>query len=178
MASTPDGLKNLVQGTYWLALWHNTTPAIWVMLAISLWALWRRRRNLKMSEVLLLLIPLIYFLLLLFAPTGDLRFLPVVGFTYAFAVAGAAWSAELISGAGEEVRGWLLPALLSVCLAACFFEFCAGIPITLHSLGTNGSKCCHGWMAICGLGAKSSQIRPCFSQNFWRRQNRNIDLIY
>ena len=33
MASTPDGFKNLVQGTYWLALWHNTTPAIWVMLA-------------------------------------------------------------------------------------------------------------------------------------------------
>jgi hypothetical protein len=129
MASTPDGFKNLVQGTYWLALWHNTTPAIWVMLAISLWALWRRRRNLKMSEVLLLVIPLIYFLLLLFAPSGDLRFLPVIGFTYAFAVAGVAWAADLISAAaGEEVRGWLLPALLSVCLAACFFEFLRGYP--------------------------------------------------
>jgi Dolichyl-phosphate-mannose-protein mannosyltransferase len=127
-ASTPDGFKNLVQGTYWLALWHNTTPAIWVMLAVSLWALWIRRRNLRMSEILLLLIPLIYFLLLLFAPSGDLRFLPVIGFTYAFAVAGVAWMADLIATAREEVRGWLLPALFAVCLAACFFEFLRGYP--------------------------------------------------
>jgi hypothetical protein len=127
-ASTPDGFKNLVQGTYWLALWHNTTPAIWVMLAIALSAFWIRRRNLKMSEILLLLIPLIYFLLLLFAPSGDLRFLPVIGFTYAFAVAGVAWMADLISTVREEVRGWLLPALFTVCLAACFFEFLRGYP--------------------------------------------------
>jgi len=127
-ASTPNGFKNLVHGTYWLALWHNTTPAIWVMLGISLWVLWIRRRNLKMSEILLVLIPLIYFLLLLFAPVGDLRFLPVVGFTYAFAAAGVAWMAELISTTREEVRGWLLPALFAVCLAACFFEFLRGYP--------------------------------------------------
>ena len=90
--------------------------------------LWIRRRSLKMSEILLVLIPLVYFLLLLFAPSGDLRFLPVVGFTYAFAVAGVAWMAELISTAREEVRGWLLPALFAVCLAACFFEFLRGYP--------------------------------------------------
>jgi hypothetical protein len=81
-----------------------------------------------MSEILLALIPLIYFLLLLFAPSRDLRFLPVVGFTYAFAVAGAASTAEVISTAGEEVRGWLLPALYAVCLAACFFEYVRGYP--------------------------------------------------
>ena len=127
-ASTPDGFKNLTHGTYWLALWHNTTPAIWVMLGVSLWALWIRRRSIKMGEILLVVIPLIYFLLLLFAPSGDLRFLPVVGFTYAFAVAGVAWIAELISTAREEVRGWLLPALFAVCLAACFFEFLRGYP--------------------------------------------------
>jgi len=61
--------------------------------------------------MLLVVIPIVYFLLLLFAPASDLRFLPVVGFTYAFAVAGVAWMAELISAAREEVRGWLLPAL-------------------------------------------------------------------
>jgi Dolichyl-phosphate-mannose-protein mannosyltransferase len=127
-ASTPNGFKNLVHGTYWLSLWHNMTPAIWVMLAISLSVLWIRRRNLKLSEILLVVIPLIYFLLLLFAPSGDLRFLPVVGFTYAFAVAGVGWMAELISSAREEVRGWLLPALLAVCVAACFFEFLRGYP--------------------------------------------------
>jgi hypothetical protein len=127
-ASTPNGFKNLVHGTYWLALWHNTTPAIWVMLGISLWVLWIRRRNLKMSEVLLVLIPLVYFLLLLFTPSGDLRFLPVIGFSYALAVAGVAWMTEIISNAGEEVRGWLLPALLAMCLAACFFEFLRGYP--------------------------------------------------
>jgi hypothetical protein len=127
-ASTPDGFKNLVHGTYWLALWHNTTPAIWVMLGVSLWALWMRRRKLRMSEILLGLIPLIYFLLLLFAPSGDLRFLPVVGFIYAFAVAGAASMTEIISTASEEARGWLLPALYAVCLAACFFEYLRGYP--------------------------------------------------
>jgi Dolichyl-phosphate-mannose-protein mannosyltransferase len=127
-ASTPDGVKNLLHGTYWSVLWHNTTPAIWVMLGMALWILWRRRRNLKLSKALLVLIPLVYFLLLLFAPSGDLRFLPVVGFTYALAALGAAWMAELISTTREEVRGWLLPALLAVSLAACFFEFLRGYP--------------------------------------------------
>jgi hypothetical protein len=127
-ASTPDGVKNLAHGTYWLPLWRNTTPAIWVMLGLSLSVFWIRRRTLKMSEVLLVLIPVVYFLLLLFAPSSDLRFLPVVGFTYAFAVAGVAWMAELISAAREEVRGWLLPVLYAVCLAACFFEFLRGYP--------------------------------------------------
>ena len=122
------GSKNLMQGTYWLILWRNTTPPIWVMLGVSLSVLWVRRRNLKMGEFLLFAIPFVYFLLLLFSPTSDLRFLPVVGFTYAFAVAGVAWMAELISGAGEQVRGWLLPALFAVCLAACFFEFLRGYP--------------------------------------------------
>lgn len=126
-ASTP-GFKNLTQGTYWLILWRNTTPAIWVMLGISLSVLWVRRRNLKMGELLLFAIPFVYFLFLLFSPTSDLRFLPVVGFTYAFAVAGAAWMAELISSGGEQVRGWLLPALFALCLAACFFEFLRGYP--------------------------------------------------
>jgi 4-amino-4-deoxy-L-arabinose transferase-like glycosyltransferase len=125
-ASTPVGLKNLMQGTYWLILWRNTTPPIWVMLGVSLSVLWLRRRNLKMSEFLLFAIPFVYFLLLLFSPSSDLRFLPVVGFTYAFAVAGVAWMAELISNGGEQVRGWLLPALFAVCLAACFFEFLHG----------------------------------------------------
>ncbi len=127
-ASTPDGFKNLLHGTYWLALWRNTTPAIWVMLGISLSVLWFRRRYLTMSEILLVLFPFVYFLLLLFAPSSDLRFMPVVGFTYAFAVAGVAWMAELISAAGEQMRGWLMPALFAVCLAACFFEFLRGYP--------------------------------------------------
>jgi Dolichyl-phosphate-mannose-protein mannosyltransferase len=127
-ASTPDGIKNLVRGTYWLALWRNTTPAIWVMLGISLSVLWFRRRNVTMSRILLVLFPVVYFLLLLFTPSSDLRFLPVVGFTYAFAVAGVAWLAELISTAGEQARGWLLPALFAICLAACFFEFLRGYP--------------------------------------------------
>jgi len=53
-ASTPDGFKNLMQGTYWLILWRNTTPPVWVMLGVSLSLLWVRRRSLKMSEFLLL----------------------------------------------------------------------------------------------------------------------------
>jgi hypothetical protein len=127
--STPYGVQSLVRGTYWLALWHNTTPVIWLMLGISLWVLWIRRRKLTMSEILLVLIPLVYFLLLLFSPpASDLRFLPVIGFTYAFAVVGVASVAELLSTFGEQVRGWLLPALVGVCLTACFLEFLRGYP--------------------------------------------------
>jgi Dolichyl-phosphate-mannose-protein mannosyltransferase len=127
-ASTSDGFKNLMQGTYWLILWRNTTPPVWVMLGVSLSVLWVRRRSLKMSEFLLFAIPFVYFLLLLFSPSSDLRFLPVVGFTYAFAVAGMAWMAELISDGGEQVRGWLLPVLFALSLAACFFELLRGYP--------------------------------------------------
>ena len=95
-ASTPVGFAEFGARHVLAALWHNTTPAIWVMLAVSLWVLWIRRRTLKMSEILLVLIPLVYFLLLLFSPpSGDLRFLPVIGFTYAFAVAGVALMAEI-----------------------------------------------------------------------------------
>lgn len=127
--STSSGLQSLVDGTYWIALWHNTTPAIWVMLVISLSVLWIRRRKLKISEVLLVLIPLVYFLLLLFSPpTSDLRFLPMIGFTYALAVVGVASVAELLSTFSEQVRGWLLPVLVGICLTACFLEFMRGFP--------------------------------------------------
>ncbi len=127
--STPYGLQSLVSGTYWLALWHNTTPVIWVMLGVSLWAFWVRRRKLTMSEILLVLIPLLYFLLLLFSPpASDLRFLPVIGFSYALAVVGVASVAEFLSTFSEQVRGWLLPALIGVCLTACFLEFLRGYP--------------------------------------------------
>jgi Dolichyl-phosphate-mannose-protein mannosyltransferase len=127
--SAPYGLQSLVRGTYWLALWHNTTPVIWVMLGISLWAFWIRRRLQTMSEILLIMIPVVYFLLLLFSPpVSDLRFLPVIGFTYALAVVGIASVAEILSTFSEQVRGWLLPLLIGVCLAACFFEFLRGYP--------------------------------------------------
>jgi dolichyl-phosphate-mannose-protein mannosyltransferase len=125
--SAPYGWESLVRGTYWLALWHNTTPVIWAMLGVSLWALWVRRRKLTMSEILLVLIPLVYFLLLLFSPpTSDLRFLPVIGFSYALAVVGVASVAEQTFS--EQVRGWLLPALVGICLTACFVDFLRGYP--------------------------------------------------
>jgi hypothetical protein len=122
-------VQSLLRGTYWLAWWHNTTPVIWLMLGVSLWAFWVRRRKLMMSEILLVLIPLVYFLLLLFSPPEtDLRFLPMIGFTYTLAVVGVASAAELLSTFGEQVRGWLLPALVGVCLAACFLELLRGYP--------------------------------------------------
>jgi hypothetical protein len=127
-ASTPQGFKALVRGTYWLDLWHNTTPAIWIMISVSLWLFWVRRYRLRMSEILLALIPLAYFMLLLFAPSGDLRFLPMIGFTYAFAVVGVASMTECLATVREEVRGWLVPLLIGVCLMACFFEFLRGYP--------------------------------------------------
>ncbi len=127
-SSTSEGFNGLVHGTYWLDLWHNTTPAIWVMIGVSLWLFWIRRHNLRLSEILLGLIPVVYFLLLLFAPSGDLRFLPMIGLTYAFAVVGVASMTECLATVQEEIRGWLYPVLIGVCLAACFFEFVRGYP--------------------------------------------------
>jgi hypothetical protein len=129
LGSASYGWQSLVGGTYWRALWHNTTPVIWGMLAISLWGFWIRRRKLTMGEILLVLIPFVYFMLLLFSPPeSDLRFLPVIGFTYALAVVGVASVAEHLSTFNEQVRGWLLPVLVGVCLAACFLEFMRGVP--------------------------------------------------
>jgi hypothetical protein len=128
LAQAPEGFKNLVHGNYWLVLWHNTTPAIWIMIGASIWLFCVRWRRLRLSEVMLGLIPLVYFLLLLFGPYGDLRFLPVIGFTYTFAVVGIASLAALISRAPEEVSGWLIPILFATCLAACFLEFLRGYP--------------------------------------------------
>jgi hypothetical protein len=127
-ASAPEGFRGLVHGTYWLDLWHNTTPAIWIMIGISLWLFWIRRHKLRMSEIFLGLVPLAYFLLLLFSPSGDLRFSPMIGLTYAFAVVGVASIPECLATVREEVRGWLLPVLTGVCLAACFFEYLRGYP--------------------------------------------------
>jgi hypothetical protein len=128
LAHAPEGFENLVHGNYWLVLWHNTTPAIWIMIGASIWLFWLRRHRLRLSEVVLGLIPLVYFLLLLFGPYGDLRFLPVIGFSYTFAVVGVASLADLISRTREEVRGWLIPMLFAICLAACFLEFLRGYP--------------------------------------------------
>ena len=83
-----------------------------------------------MSEILLVLIPPVYFLLLLFSPpASDLRFLPVIGFTYALAVVGVASVAELLSTFSEQVRGWLLPALVGVCLTASFLRILAWLSL-------------------------------------------------
>jgi Dolichyl-phosphate-mannose-protein mannosyltransferase len=128
LAHAPEGFKNLVHGNYWLILWRNTTPAIWIMIAASIWLFCVRWRRIRLSEVLLGLIPLVYFLVLLFGPYGDLRFLPVVGFTYTFAIVGVASLAEQIARTREEVRGWLIPILFAICLAACFLEFLRGYP--------------------------------------------------
>jgi hypothetical protein len=128
MAVLPEGVNNLLKGTYWVLLLRNTTPVIWVMTGLSACLFWVQRRKLKISEVALFVIPTVYFLLLLFSPPeSDLHFLPMVGFTYAFAVVGSASAGDLISNLHEQVRGWLLPALIAVCLASCFFEFVRGL---------------------------------------------------
>jgi hypothetical protein len=50
----------------------------------------------------------------------------MIGFSYALAVVGVASVAEHTFS--EQVRGWLLPALVGVCLTACFLEFLRGYP--------------------------------------------------
>jgi 4-amino-4-deoxy-L-arabinose transferase-like glycosyltransferase len=128
MASLPGGLSNLVKGYYWALLLQNTTPAIWIMFGLAICIFWFQRSKLKVSEIALLAIPTVYFLLLLFSPPeSDLHFLPMIGFTYAFAVVGSALMGEIIAKMREQARGWLLPALIALCLSACFSEFVRGL---------------------------------------------------
>jgi len=128
VASLPEGLSNLVKGYYWVLLLKNTTPPIWVMFGLSICIFWFQRSKLKISETALLVIPAVYFLLLLFSPPeSDLHFLPMIGFTYAFAVVGSALTGEMIAKLSEQARGWLMPVLIAVCLFACFLEFVRGL---------------------------------------------------
>jgi hypothetical protein len=128
MASLPEGVTNLVKGYYWALLLRNTTPAIWTMFGLSICIFWFQRSKLTVSGIALLVIPSVYFLLLLFSPPkSDLHFLPIIGFTYAFAVVGSALTGEVIAKLSEQVRGWLLPALIAVCLSACFLELVRGL---------------------------------------------------
>jgi dolichyl-phosphate-mannose-protein mannosyltransferase len=128
MAILPEGVKNLVRGKYWVLMLRNTTPAIWVMIGLSICVFWFQRKKLKISEIALFAIPTVYFVLLLFSPPeSELHFLPMIGFTYAFAVVGSATAGDLISNLHEQVRGWLMPILIGICLAACFFEFVRGV---------------------------------------------------
>jgi hypothetical protein len=128
MASLPEGVSDLLKGNYWVLMLKNTTPVIWVMFGLSVCVFWVQRRKLKVSEIALFVIPSVYFLILLFSPPeSDLHFLPMIGFTYAFAVVGSASAGDLISNLHEQVRGWLLPALIAMCLASCFFEFVRGL---------------------------------------------------
>jgi hypothetical protein len=128
MGLLPEGVSNLAKGTYWALMLKNTTPAIWVMFGLSICIFWVQRRKLTIGEIVLFMIPTVYFLLLLFSPPeSDLHFLPVIGFTYAFAVVGSALAGDLISNLNEQVRGWLMPALIALCLASCFIEFVHGL---------------------------------------------------
>jgi hypothetical protein len=128
MAALPEGVKELVKGKYWVLLLRNTTPVIWIMVGLSISVFWFQRRKLKVSEIVLFVIPTVYFLILLFSPPeSDLHFLPMVGFIYAFAVVGSIWAGDLISNLNEQVRGWLLPSLIAMCLASCFFELVRGL---------------------------------------------------
>jgi hypothetical protein len=128
MGILPEGVGNLANGKYWALVLKNTTPAIWVMLGLSLCIFWVQRRKLTIGEIVLFMIPTVYFLLLLFSPPeSDLHFLPVIGFTYAFAVVGSALAGDLVTNLNEQVRGWLMPALIALCLASCFIEFVHGL---------------------------------------------------
>lgn len=72
------GLTRSVPHTqYWNVFLDNSTPAIWVLLAVFLHARWRERRTLSLPEWMIIAFPYAYALALSFSPkTNDRYFLP------------------------------------------------------------------------------------------------------
>ncbi len=98
---------------YWNIFRDNTTPVVWVLLAVFLTARWRERRAVSPVEWLIIAFPFAYALVLSFSPkSNDRYFLPATAVLTLLAAFGAVDAARLLTR-------WLpLRWALAVCAAA------------------------------------------------------------
>jgi hypothetical protein len=83
---------------YWNIFRDNTTPVMWVLLAVFLIARWRERRSLTIVEWLIIGFPFAYALALSFSPkSNDRYFLPATGAFTLLAAFGVLDGARLLS---------------------------------------------------------------------------------
>lgn len=69
--------QNVPHSEYWTIFRDNTTPLIWAALLVFLVARWRERRQLSVTEWLIIALPFAYTIALSFSPkTNDRYFLP------------------------------------------------------------------------------------------------------
>ncbi len=88
----------------------NTTPVVWVLLLVFLFARWRERRSVTLVEWLIIGFPFVYTLALSFSPkTHDRYFLPATGVLMVLASCGIADAAHLL-GRWVPAR-WAAPVL-------------------------------------------------------------------
>ena len=98
---------------YWNIFRDNSTPVVWVLLAVFLAARWRERRAVSPVEWLIVAFPFAYGLALSFSPkSNDRYFLPATAVLTLLAALGAVDAAKLLA------RWMPLRGALAVCAAA------------------------------------------------------------
>lgn len=92
------GKRTVPHAQYWNVFRDNTTPVIWVLLAVFLAGRWRERRALALPEWLVLAFPFLFALALSFSPkSNDRYFLPVTAAFTLLAAVGVVDVARLLT---------------------------------------------------------------------------------
>ena len=116
---------------YWNVFRDNSTPVMWVLLAVFLAARWRERRALSLAEWLITAFPFAYAIALSFSPkSNDRYFLPATAVFTLFAAFGAVDAARLLTR--WMALRWALAGCAAVLVAAQTVS--APPPLDWHTL--------------------------------------------
>ncbi len=89
--------RSVPHALYWNVFRDNSTPIMWILLAVFLFARWDERHSVTLPEWLIIAFPFVYTLALSFSPkTNDRYFLPATGVLMLLAACGARDGARLM----------------------------------------------------------------------------------
>lgn len=92
------GQRAVPHAQYWNIFRDNSTPVIWVLLAVFLTRRWRERRTVTLPEWLVIAFPFVFALALSFSPkSNDRYFLPATAIFTLLAALGAVDAARLLT---------------------------------------------------------------------------------
>jgi hypothetical protein len=92
------GKRSVPHTQYWNVFRDNSTPVIWVLLAVFLAMRWRERRAVALPEWLVIAFPFVFALALSFSPkSNDRYFLPATALFTLLAALGVADAARLLT---------------------------------------------------------------------------------
>jgi hypothetical protein len=107
-----DTTQRVPHAQYWNVFIDNTTPAIWLLLAVFLAARWRERRALTPARRQIIAFPFVFAIALSFSPkSNDRYFLPA---TAAFTLLAGLAVVDLARFAGRRWIAWPAAALLVI----------------------------------------------------------------